>query len=118
MLSGVLGLLTSQPGGVSGLVQSFEQNGLGHLMSSWIGNGENLPISADQIQSVLGSERVAEFAAKTGISPDAAGSKIAELLPTVIDKLSPGGQLSEGSGDLMSQGMSMLGGLFSKSAQA
>jgi len=114
MLSGVMGILSNHPGGVSGLAQSFEQNGLGHLMSSWIGTGENLPISSDQVKSVLGNERVAEFAAKAGISPDTASSHLAELLPDVINKLSPDGKLPEGGSDLMSQGMSMLGGLFSK----
>lgn len=114
MLSAVMGVLNNHPGGVSGLAQSFEQQGLGHLMSSWIGTGENLPISADQVKSVLGDERVAEFAAKAGISPDVASSHLAELLPNVIDKLSPDGNLPESGSDLMSQGMSLLGGLFSK----
>ena len=118
LLSGVVGLLNNHPGGVAGLAQSFEQNGLGHLMSSWIGTGENLPISADQVKSVLGDERVAEFAAKAGISPDVASSHLAALLPNVINKLSPDGKLPEGGSDLMSQGMSLLGGLFSKGTQA
>ncbi len=117
VLSGVMGLLNDHPGGVAGLAQSFEQNGLGHLMSSWIGTGENLPISAEQVKSVLGNERLAEFAAKAGISPDVASSHLAELLPRVISGLSPDGKLPEGGGDLMSQGMSLLGGLFSKGSQ-
>jgi len=53
MLSGVMSILNNHPGGVAGLAQAFEQNGLGHLMSSWIGTGENLPISADEVKSVL-----------------------------------------------------------------
>ena len=118
MLSGVMDMLNNHPGGVSGLVQSFEQNGLGNLMSSWIGTGENLPISADQVKTILGNERVAELAAKARISPDAASSRLAELLPNVINKLSPDGKLPEGRGDLMSQGMSLLGGLLAKDTQA
>jgi len=118
MLSGVMSILNNHPGGVAGLAQSFEQNGLGHLMSSWIGPGENLPISPDQVKSVLGNERVAELAAKAGISSDAASSHLAELLPNVIDKLSPEGKLPEGGSDFMSQGMSLLGGLFSKGTYA
>ncbi|MGP8245651.1 MAG: YidB family protein [Bryobacteraceae bacterium] len=118
MLSGVMGILNNHPGGVSGLAQAFEQNGLGHLMASWIGTGENLPVSADQVKSILGNERVAEFAAKAGISPDVATSHLAELLPNVINKLSPDGKLPEGGSDLMSEGMSLLGGLFSKGTQA
>ena len=117
MLSGVMGILNNHPGGISGLAQLFEQNGLGHLMSSWIGTGENLPISADQVKSVLGNERVAEFAAKAGISPDVASSHLAEVLPNVINKLSPDGKLPEGGNDMMSQGIASLGALFSKSTQ-
>jgi len=118
ILSGVMDMVNSHPGGVSGLAQSFEQNGLGHLMSSWIGTGENLPVSADQVRSILGNERVAEFAAKAGISPDVASSHLAELLPDVISKLSPEGKLPEGGSDLMSEGISLLGGLLSKDRQS
>ncbi len=119
MVAGLMSMLCNHPGGLSGLVQSFEQNGLGHLMSSWTGNGDNLPISAEQVTNVLGSQRVAEFAAKAGISPENAASHLAELLPSVINQLSPEGKLPEGEcSNLMSEGMSMLGGLFSQKTQA
>lgn len=118
MISGVMSLLNNHPGGLPGLAQSFEQNGLGHLISSWISTGENLPISADQIKSVLGNEHVDAFAAQAGISPDVASSHLAELLPNVINKLSPDGKLPESGSDLMSEGMSLLGGFLSKSTGA
>jgi uncharacterized protein YidB (DUF937 family) len=86
-------MIQNQPGGLQGLVQSFHNNGLGSLVSSWVSTGQNLPISADQIHQALGSSQVQALATKAGISPDAAGSAIAQLLPTLVDKLTPSGQV-------------------------
>ena len=111
LATGLLEMLNSQQtGGLQGLVQNFEQAGLGHLAASWIGNGQNLPISADQIQSVLGSDAVRSLAQKAGISPDTAGPLIAQLLPQIVDRVSPNGQIPE-SGNLLQEGMSLLQGL-------
>lgn len=83
-------------GGLAGLVQAFQANGLGDVVSSWIGTGQNRSISASQIQSVLGSDAVKQIAAKMGISPDAMSVKLAEVLPGAVDRLTPNGQLPEG----------------------
>ncbi len=72
LASSVMQMINNQPGGLSGLLQQFHDKGLGGLVTSWVGTGQNLPISADQLQQVLGSEQVKELAAKAGISPDAA----------------------------------------------
>lgn len=110
LVSAVLGLLQNHPGGLAGLAQAFQQKGLGDIAASWIGTGSNLPISPEQIQQVLGSGAIQSLAAKAGLSPDTAGSQLAELLPGVVDKLTPGGQMPQG--DLLSTGMNLLGGLF------
>jgi uncharacterized protein YidB (DUF937 family) len=109
MLGHVLDMIKNHPGGVTGLIDSFHQNGLGGLVSSWIGTGQNLPISADQIQSVLGSGQIASLAAKAGITPDQASAEISKLLPQVMDKLSPNGQLPQGGG-MLEAAMGMLKG--------
>ena len=93
LLTGLLQMVQNQPGGLQGLVQSFQDKGLAGLVSSWGGTGQNLPISADQIHQVLGSQQVQSLAASAGISPDAAGSAIAQLLPTLVDKLTPNGEV-------------------------
>jgi uncharacterized protein YidB (DUF937 family) len=93
LATGLLQMIQNQPGGLQGLVQSFHNNGLGSLVSSWVSTGQNLPISADQIHQALGSSQVQALATKAGISPDAAGSAIAQLLPTLVDKLTPSGQV-------------------------
>ena len=95
--SGLLQMIQNQPGGLQGLMQSFHEKGLGGLAASWVGTGQNLPVSADQIHQVLGSDQLKALAAKAGISPDMAGSAIAQLLPGIVDKLTPSGQVPEQS---------------------
>lgn len=107
LVGAVLQMLISQPGGLAGLAESFQQKGLGDLVASWIGTGENLPASADQIRQALGNDQLQAFAEKAGILPEAAGSQLAELLPGIVDRLTPGGQMPQGS-DLMSAGVGLL----------
>ena len=106
LASGLLQMIQNQPGGLQGLVQSFHDKGLGAVASSWVGTGENLPISADQVHQVLGSDQVKALAAKAGISPDTAGSAIAQLLPGLVDKLTPNGEVPAHNNV-----MEMVGGL-------
>ena len=104
-----------QTGGLGGLVQSFQQGGLGDVVNSWVSNGQNLPISAEQIQAVLGGGKLQDIASQLGVSIEQASGSLAELLPQMVDKLTPNGQIPEGGGDLLAQGLDMLkkGGLFS-----
>jgi uncharacterized protein YidB (DUF937 family) len=106
LVTALLGLLgNQQSGGLSGLVQLFEQQGLGHLISSWIGSGNNLPVSAQQVESVLGSGRLAALAQQAGIPPEQASSMLASVLPSLIDHLTPTGTADHG---LLAQGMDLL----------
>ncbi len=107
LAANLLQMIQSQPGGLQGLVQSFHDKGMGGLVSSWVGTGQNLPVSADQIQQALGSDKVKQLAAAAGISPDAAGSSIAQLLPGIVDKLTPNGQVPE-HGNVMEIASSLL----------
>ena len=93
LATGLLQMIQNQPGGLQGLVQSFHDKGLGELASSWVGTGQNLPASADQITQALGSDTVKSLAARAGIGPEMAGGAIAALLPEIIDKLTPNGQV-------------------------
>jgi uncharacterized protein YidB (DUF937 family) len=110
MIGHVLDIIKNHPGGITGLIDSFHQNGLGGLVSSWIGTGQNLPISAEQIQAVLGSSQVANLAAKARISPEQAKAELSKLLPQVMDKLSPNGQLPQGGSGMLEAAMGMLKG--------
>lgn len=82
--------------GLGGLVDMFNQKGLGDVVQSWVSTGKNLPISADQIQAVLGSSQVQALAAKAGISPQMASAAIAQILPQLVDKATPNGHLPAG----------------------
>jgi uncharacterized protein YidB (DUF937 family) len=113
LASGLLQMIQNQPGGLQGLVQSFHDKGMGGLVSSWVSTGPNPPISADQVHQVLGSDQVKALAAKAGISPDMAGGAIAQLLPGIIDKLTPNGSVPDHSNV-----MSMVGGLLQNMGKA
>jgi len=90
----VMDMINQQPGGISGLIQNFHDKGMSDVVTSWVGSGQNLPISAEQIQRVLGSGVVQQLAAKAGISPEEASSHLAQFLPGIIDKLTPQGKVA------------------------
>jgi uncharacterized protein YidB (DUF937 family) len=95
-------LLNSHEGGLSGLIAGFEKNGLGDIAQSWVGKGANLPISAEQIQSVLGSGALGQLAEKLGVDPQQAAQQVSGLLPQLVDRLTPDGVLpSAGLGGLL-----------------
>jgi uncharacterized protein YidB (DUF937 family) len=98
----------NQNGGLAGVLEKFKAGGLAEQAASWVGKGENLSISADQISSVLGSGAIAEMAAKFGIDPADLSAKIAEHLPTVVDKMTPDGEVTNDSGSLLSTVFGML----------
>jgi len=93
-------------GGLAGLVKSFGEKGLGDVVSSWVGTGQNLPISADQITQALGADKISEIAGKLGVSKEDAASSLAGALPDVVDKLTPEGKIPDN--DMLQQGLSML----------
>lgn len=114
LLEVVTGLINNpQTGGLQGLIQTFEQKGLGNVISSWVGTGQNLPISAEQLQSVLGNEQVQAMAQKLGLSPQDISSHLSQLLPQVVDKVTPDGTVPQG-GDALQSAIGMLCGLFGK----
>ncbi len=91
VLSEVLG--NSSQGGLSAIVAKLQQAGLGDQVKSWIGNGQNLPITAEQLQQVLGSDTVKQLAARFNIPVDQLAKVLAQQLPTAVDHASPDGRL-------------------------
>lgn len=106
----VQGLMT-QSGGLDGLLAKLKQGGLGDVVQSWLGNGQNLPVSAEQITKALGQPQVAAVAKQFGIDPQQVSNLVAQNLPGLVDKLSPNGALSGNPQDLLAQGASLLKGL-------
>ncbi|GAC1617460.1 MAG: hypothetical protein PVS2B2_20260 [Candidatus Acidiferrum sp.] len=86
-----------QVGGVSGLQKMFQQQGLGGIVGSWIGSGQNLPISAEQLQSVLHSDALEQAAQKAGLDPSQLTAMMSQLLPHVVDKMTPEGKVPDTS---------------------
>ena len=92
-LIGVLGGLLAQSGGLQGLASKFSQSGQGNAFQSWVGMGENQPISSGEIQNALGSEQVKAIASRMGVDPAMASNFLAEYLPKIVDKLTPAGKI-------------------------
>ncbi|MGH8604834.1 MAG: YidB family protein [Gammaproteobacteria bacterium] len=95
-----------QTGGLAGLIQTFRDKGLDEVISSWISTGENKPVSGEQVQQVLDQGQIEEAAEAAGVSREEASSKLASLLPQLIDKLTPDGKLPEG--DAIGQALAAL----------
>ena len=108
LVSAVMGLIQNQPGGLAGLAEKFQNGGLGGVVQSWISTDQNQPISADQIQQVLGSDTLQQLATKAGIDPSQAASSLSQLLPQLVDHLTPNGHIPEGN--LLEQGLGLLRG--------
>ncbi|WP_374406715.1 YidB family protein [Hydrogenophaga sp.] len=118
MLVGLLGMLMNQGGGLSGILGKLQQGGLGDAAASWVGTGANQPVSADALGSALGPDLMGMIAGQLGGSHQQAAGTMAELLPDLINQLTPQGQLPAdngigGLGALLGggQGGSQAGGL-------
>ncbi|WP_373282541.1 YidB family protein [Pseudaquabacterium pictum] len=119
MLMQVIGSLLQGQGGAGGaagglgaLLQQLQQGGLGDAAQSWVSTGPNLPVSADQLQSALGADRIDALAQQAGLPAGDLSSQLAQFLPQVVDQLTPGGQLPTGGGaDLGGLLGNVLGGL-------
>jgi uncharacterized protein YidB (DUF937 family) len=86
------------PGGIGGLVQQFEKAGLGGVAQTWLSLGSSQTPTGDQVKASLGDGPVAELAAKLGVPQDQAAGHIAQLLPLIVDHLSPTGTVPQGGG--------------------
>lgn len=105
MLRSVASMLANHEGGIDGLIQQFKDKGMGDVIGSWIGTGQNAPISADQLKDVLGEGKIAEIANSLGISHGDAAGQLSTALPQLIDKLTPNGQID---GSMIEQAIAMF----------
>jgi uncharacterized protein YidB (DUF937 family) len=103
-----VGNLVTQSGGVGGLAQKFEQQGLGSMIAGWISTGPNPPISGEQVVQVIGKDKVTALAAKAGLSEAQVASGISALLPLVIDHLTPNGTVPNHPPDALDSALTAL----------
>ena len=109
----IVGLLShSQGGGIGGLLDTFKGKGLGDIFSSWISTGPNQAVTPEQIIHALGSDRLGRIAKKTGLSHKDAAHGLSTLLPEIIDKLTPQGNIPQGNalGEGLNALKNLLGG--------
>ena len=99
VLMNVLGHGGSQTGGagggLGGLLSSFEQAGLGHIVQSWISSGPNQPVSRPQLQTVFGEDQVQTMSRQSGMAPHDFLSQLSQHLPRVVDSMTPNGRLPD-----------------------
>ena len=110
LVTALMALLASQ-GGIAALVQKFAGSGLGDIVNSWVSTGQNKGITPQQVQQGLGPDLITQLSERTGMGQEDVKSQLAQMLPQIIDKLTPKGQVPA-QNDLMSKGMEMLKGLF------
>ena len=115
LLNAVIGMLANGSGGqaqgggggLGDLIGKFNQSGMGDVIGSWVGHGQNAPISGDQLSNVLGSDAIGKIAAQLGLSHGEAAGQLSQMLPQVIDRLTPHGQAPAGGlggiGDILAQ---------------
>jgi uncharacterized protein YidB (DUF937 family) len=89
----VVNQLIEKHGGLPGIVSQLQQQGLGPTVNSWIGSGPNQPISADQVHQAFGPDMIRELAARTGMNPQELAQKLSQVLPQVIDRMTPAGSV-------------------------
>ena len=102
LLGGILGggmvavvnSVIEQHGGLQGVVSQFEKQGLGPTVKSWVSNGPNLPISADEVNKALGPELMQQLSQKSGLSVSDLAQKLSQVLPQAVDKLTPDGKVA------------------------
>jgi len=94
LISGLLANGSVQ-GGLAGLLQQLQANGLGEQVQSWVSTGANQPVSAEQLSAALGTDVLGQFASQAGVSTQEAGAQLSQMLPQVIDQLTPNGQLPD-----------------------
>jgi uncharacterized protein YidB (DUF937 family) len=95
LLQAVTSLLgnNSNLGGLAGLVQAFQKNGLGEIVNSWVSTGQTMSVSPQQIEQGLGSDLLKQLASTAGLSPQDTSSQLSNLLPNLVDKLTPNGKI-------------------------
>ena len=118
ILSTITGMLSNDggQGGLGGLVGTLSKAGLGDAVNSWIGTGANTPVSGDQLGGALGADVLAGLAKQMGVNSGEAGGILAQVLPGLIDKMTPSGQAPAGGLGNMGDLAGMLGSLLNQKA--
>ena len=100
--------LLQQNGGLQGILARFQQAGYGQQAQSWIGTGPNLPIDPRVLQQVFGQGQLGQIAQQLGIPREQASDGVAQVLPQVVDQMTPAGEVPENHSDLVNEALAIL----------
>ena len=100
--------LIQQNGGLPGIISKLQQGGLTDHVGSWVGTGANMPVTGSQLQEVLGTGAIGQIAQQLGLSHGDASSGLAQVLPQIINQMTPNGQLPADHADMLKQALSAL----------
>jgi uncharacterized protein YidB (DUF937 family) len=100
--------MLQQNGGIQGILAKMQQGGMGAQAQSWIGTGQNMPISADALSQIFGHGQLGQLAQQCGIPVDQVAGGLAQALPNVVDQMTPNGQIPEDHNDLVAQALAIL----------
>jgi uncharacterized protein YidB (DUF937 family) len=106
--------MLSANGGVQGLMAKLTSNGQAQQVKSWVGAGENKPVSGTQVQEVLDTDSLNKMAKEAGTTPDKVSEDVAKILPEMVDKATPHGQVPPQGDDPLSKGMDAIKNMFAK----
>ncbi len=110
LLDAAIQLVRNHPDGLSGVVEQFRNGGMADAVNSWVGTGENQPVSAEAIQQVLGETQMGEIADRFRLTSEQVSSGLAAVLPELINHLTPNGQVENSSNELLDAGLNLLKG--------
>ena len=100
--------MLQQNGGLSGILGKMQQAGYGQQAQSWIGTGQNMPIDAGALSQIFGQGQLGQLAQQVGVSQEEASGGLAQMLPQVVDQMTPDGQIPDNQSDLVTQALAML----------
>ena len=100
--------LLQQNGGVAGVLDKFRQGGYADQADSWQSAGQNMPLSGNALQEVLGSGTIGQIAGQLGMSHGDAAGGLAQMLPQLIDQFTPNGEIPDNHNDVVAQALAIL----------
>ena len=100
--------LLQRSGGITGLIDKLRNAGLGQHADSWVGTGRNLPVSSDQIRDAVGPDVIGPLAQHFGLSEEQASGSLAQVLPELVNQMTPQGQVPPEHHDLISDALAQL----------
>jgi uncharacterized protein YidB (DUF937 family) len=109
-----LSKMLSENGGLQGLMAKLASNGQAQQVKSWVSTGENKPVSGPEVQQALDTDSLNQMAQEAGTTPEKVSEDVAQILPQMVDKATPQGQVPAQGDDPLSKGMSAIKDMFAK----